>query len=698
MSRATPSVTNFTAGEISPRLEGRTDLSKYFNGCRKLENFNVHPHGGATRRPGFRFVTEAMNPDKPVLLIPFEFNTAQTYVLEFGEDETGQGKMRVFSGHGVVMSGDSEYVQDIPYQASQFNQLDFAQSADVLVLAHPGHPPRTLTRIGHDDWALEEMPLLGMPECWTENNFPSTVCFYEQRLILAGTPDKPGTIWMSRTGEMTDFRLKTREVPLDGWRDREIVDGNSDLVRDGKAGDTFTLQDGDGFGQRDGLKGQHPDGTTRYYRYEGTKNFFTSGSSVTVTCETTPGVNGIEAIWDNDGILNEECWSCFELGERTQGPAGDPPLDDDGIEVTLSGSQANAIEFLVPRSKLWIGTAGGEWTLSGSMGDAVTPATIKANHEGTCGASAARPEPVGFATLYIQRAGSKIREMSYRFESDAYVSRDLTILSEHITQGGLTQMAYVQEPDSVLYCVRGDGTLVALTYVPEQEVAAWSRIITDGAVEAVTSIYSDTEKRDELWMVVRRTVGSVERRYIEFMEGAFDGNIGNGFFVDSGLTYSGLPTQTLQGLDHLAGRTVSVLADGSVQTAKTVDPDGTITLDRPASKVHAGLAYTSLLQPMRVEAGSARGTAQTKKKRITKVSARFHETLGGKIGPDESRLEPVYFRSPATPMGQSPGAWNGDKSVNFPKGWNRDGILTIVQDQPLPMTVLMIVPHVIVNE
>ena len=168
--------------------------------------------------------------------------------------------------------------------------------------------------------------------------------------------------------------------------------------------------------------------------------------------------------------------------------------------------------------------------------------------------------------------------------------------------------------------------------------------------------------------------------------------------MDSGLTYSGLPTQTLQGLDHLAGRTVSVLADGSVQTAKTVDPDGTITLDRPASKVHAGLAYTSLLQPMRVEAGSARGTAQTKKKRITKVSARFHETLGGKIGPDESRLEPVYFRSPATPMGQSPGAWNGDKSVNFPKGWNRDGILTIVQDQPLPMTVLMIVPHVIVSE
>lgn len=698
MSIATPSVTNFTAGEISPRLDGRTDLSKYFNGCRKLENFNIHPHGGATRRSGFRFVTEALCNDKPVLLIPFEFNATQTYVLEFGEDETGQGRMRVFSGHGVVLSGDIGYMLDIPYKASEFERLRYAQSADVLMLVHPNHPARKLTRLDHDDWSLEDMEFVGMPENWVDNNYPSTVGFYEQRLVLAGTPNKPGTIWLSRTGDITDFRLKTREVPLDGWRAREIVDGNSDSIRDGKAGDTFTLLDGDGFEQQDGLKGQHADGTTRYYRYKGTKSLITSGSDVTVTFETTPGPTGIEAIWNTEGVLNEEFWSCFELGDRTEAPAGELPLADDGIEVTLSGRQANGIEFIVPRSKLWIGTAGGEWTLSGSANESVSAETIKANHEGTCGASSTRPETVGFSTLYIQRAGKKIREMSYRFESDAYVSKDLTILSEHITEGGLQQMAYVQEPDSILYCVRGDGVLVALTYVPDQEVAAWSRLLTDGAVEAVTSIYNDANKRDELWIVVRRTVNGEERKYIEFMEGDFDGNIENGFFVDSGLTYEGAPTITVQGLEHLAGRTVSVLADGAVQTSKTISLDGTLTLDRPASKIHAGLPYISQLQPMKIEAGSSRGTAQTKKKRITKVAARFHNTLGGKIGPDETHLEPVYFRSPSTPMGKSPGAWSGDKTVNFPKGWSQDGILTIVQDQPLPMTVLLIVPHMVINE
>ncbi|MEF2230873.1 MAG: hypothetical protein V3571_08090 [Pseudodesulfovibrio sp.] len=697
MSIATPSLTNFTAGEISPRLEGRTDLSRYFNGCRVLENFHVHPHGGATRRSGFRFVAEAMNPLRPVLLIPFEFNAGQTYVLEFGEDEAGRGHMRVFTDHGAVLADGVEYRREIPYTADQFDRLRFAQSANLLVLVHPDHPVRTLTRVDHDDWVLDDMEFISPPEAWTEGNHPSAVCFFEQRLVLAATPDRPGTLWFSRTGDMADFRLRTREAPLTGWRDREIVSGSGG-VRCGRAGDRFVLLDGDGFEKTDGLRGQHPDGTTRYYRYRGNQNLTASGTDLTVTFGDDPGASGIEPVWSGEETLNDACWECFEPGDRTDGPAGESPLDDDAIEVTLSGRQANGIEFLVPRTKLWVGTAGGEWTLCGSMGDAVTPETIKASHEGTCGASATRPEAVGFATLYIQRAGRKIREMAYRLESDAYVSRDLTILSEHITESGLTQLAWVQEPDSILYCVRADGMLAALTYEPDQEVAAWSRVITDGAVEAVASVYGDAAGRDELWAVVRRTVGGAERRYIEYLEANFDGPAAEAFFVDSGLTYRGEPTATVAGLDHLRGRTVAVLADGAVQTAKTVAPDGSITLDRPASVVHAGLPYASRLEPMRLESGSARGTAQTKKKRITKVAIRFHKTLGGKVGPDPEHLETIWFRSPSTPMGQAQEAWTGDKSVNFPRGWNRDGVITVVQDQPLPMTVLMLVPSLVVNE
>ncbi|WP_319582946.1 hypothetical protein [uncultured Pseudodesulfovibrio sp.] len=698
MSTATPAITNFTAGEISPRLEGRTDLSKYFNGCRTLENFLVHPHGGTSRRPGFRFVAESLGRDAPVLLIPFEFNAEQTYVLEFAEGTDGQGRMRVFTGHGVVLSDGAEYVRDIPYRAQEFDELRYAQSDNSLILVHPDHPVREMTRVDHDDWNLEEMDFIGRPEAWTQNNYPSAVCFYEQRLVLAATRDNPGTLWLSRTGEFTDFRLKTREVPLDGWRDLEVTDRNGDGLRDGRDGDSMIIKAGTGFEARDALKGQAPDGTTRYYRYKGSKNFSAVNAQVTVVFAAEPQGDQIEPIWNEDGEFNGDAWDSFEVGDRTDAPAGEEPLDDDAIEVTLSGRQANGIEFIVPRRSLWIGTAGGEWTLSASSSGPLSPGNAKAAQEGTSGASPTRPESVGFATLYIQRAGRKIREMSYRFEADAYVSRDLTLLSEHITEGGLTQLAYVQEPDSILYGVRTDGVLVALTYVPDQEVAAWSRIVTDGVVERAATVYNDAEKRDELWVAVRRFVNGEPRRFIEYLEAPFDGTMANAFFVDSGLTYRGEPTGTVSGLSHLAGRTVSVLADGSVQADRAVAQDGTLSLDRPASVVHVGLPYRSTLQPMRLDAGSTRGTAQTKKKRITKVAARFHNTLGGLIGPDSERLEPVYFRSPSMPMGGSPGPFCGDKIVNFPKGWDRDGLLTIVQRQPLPMTVIMIVPQLIINE
>lgn len=703
MSIATPTLTNFTAGEISPRLEGRVDLSKYFNGCRRLENFHVHPHGGATRRPGFRFITTAIHPDHPSLLIPFQFNAEQTYVLELGETIDGNGQLRVLTKHGVVQSTSGDYTKEIPYNKADHAALRYAQSADTLILVHPKHPVRKLVRIDHDDWQLVPMTFKSPPEVWEKDNYPSAVAFFQQRLVLAATPNEPGTIWMSRTGDITDFRLKTRKVPFKGWRDREILDTNSDGLRSGATGDKLKILDGDGFESKDGLRGQHTDGSTRYYRYKGKKNHIcTAVQGMQIPFADEPTDTGLESIWKTDKdtdktTLNTEFWECLKPGDFAEAPAGSDPLDDDAIEVTLSGRQASSIQFIEPRSKLWIGTSNGAWTLSGALKESVTPTNIKANNEGSCGASPFRPESIGFATLYIQRSGRKIREMSYRFESDAYVSKDLTILSEHITRPGLTQMAFVQEPDSIIYCVRRDGVLCALTYEPDQNVTAWSRLVTDGKVKTITSIYNDETKRDELWAVISRTANGLTRHYIELLEKEFAGDIQDAFFVDSGLTYKGEPTTRATGLSHLAGRTVTILADGAVHPPRTVASDGSIELVRPASTIHAGLPYTSRLQPMRLEAGSQRGTAQTKKKRITKVAVRFHETLGGKIGYG-SVHEPVYFRSPSVPMGRSPGAWSGDKSVNFPKGWQREGLLEIVQDQALPMGILLIVPTNIINE
>jgi len=295
--------------------------------------------------------------------------------------------------------------------------------------------------------------------------------------------------------------------------------------------------------------------------------------------------------------------------------------------------------------------------------------------------------------------------MAYRLESDAYTSRDLTLLAAHLGEPGIVQLAYAQEPDPVLYCVRADGVLLAMTYLPEQDVCAFSRMVTDGAVEGVCVAFNQALCRDEVWLVVRRqaVVGgqSVTRRFIETLEPGFaeDAQDTRGaFFVDAGMSYSGPPVRELTGLAHLAGRRVQILADGAVQPEQTVGPDGSISLERAASQVHAGLGYASVLKPMRLEFAGSRGSAQTRIKRITEVAVRLYRSLGGKAGPDPTRLEPLLYRSSADAMDGPPALFTGDKSVRFPQGWNTEGVLTLVQDQPLPMTVLLIAPTLALNE
>ena len=92
---------SFAAGELAPSLDSRVDLAKYRVGARTMLNMLVHPHGGASNRPGTVFVCEAAGPAR---LIPFQFNVSQTYVLEFSNL-----KMRVIKDGGLVL-GQTETV------------------------------------------------------------------------------------------------------------------------------------------------------------------------------------------------------------------------------------------------------------------------------------------------------------------------------------------------------------------------------------------------------------------------------------------------------------------------------------------------------------------------------------------------------------------------------------------------------------
>jgi len=202
MARVHPFQSNFTAGELSPRLEGQIDFKKYFNGCSELTNMIVYPHGGATRRGGMYFVSEVKTSSKEVRLIPFEFNVTQSYVLEFGDTY-----IRFYKDNGQIQSVGSAYEISTPYLEAELTELNFAQSADIMYVCHSNHALRKLSRTGHTSWTLTTPTFTWASSTpWTSGNgYPRAVSFYEQRLFFAGTSTYPQTIWGSQTADYENF-------------------------------------------------------------------------------------------------------------------------------------------------------------------------------------------------------------------------------------------------------------------------------------------------------------------------------------------------------------------------------------------------------------------------------------------------------------------------------------------------------------
>ena len=374
---------------------------------------------------------------------------------------------------------------------------------------------------------------------------------------------------------------------------------------------------------------------------------------------------------------------------------------DDGLSYRIASERVNTIRWLSSMGSLIVGTVNGEWRLGPQDADQpVKPENIKITQQSAYGSADIQPINLRNSVLFVQRLGipsnygEKVRELSYRFEIDGYVGTDLTLLAEHVTRGGLVAGAFMASPYPIVWAVRSDGVLLGMTYEKDQDVVGWHRHPTAGEVESVCVIPGSWQ--DELWMVVKRTVNGSVRRYVEILTEFDWGGAAEpqwAFFVDCGLTYDGAPATTISGLEHLAGETVSILADGAVVPNQAVSQSGTVTLPQAASVVHVGLPYVSDLEPMDLEAGAMEGTAQGKKKRIHEVAIKLYETLGGRVGPSESELDEIITRTADDRMGFPPPLFTGDYMVAFRGGFSDYGRIRIRQDRPLPMTVLCLMPR-----
>lgn len=380
---------------------------------------------------------------------------------------------------------------------------------------------------------------------------------------------------------------------------------------------------------------------------------------------------------------------------------------------TGAGDDADSFAYTLGRSEqdpiLWVMSQRRRGLLAGTTGSIIemepfdnTTALTPSNpptvtNTLALGCSKVPPLVADNIVLVLQRNGRKLREVLYSAEADALVAPDMTLFADHIAgTGGFSALAWTSQPYTIAWCVRADGQLASLTYDRNFQVVGWTRqrLGGSGIVESVASIPGVTE--DELWLSVRRTVDSNTVRYVEYLAPWDYGTDQNdAYYVDCGLTYDSTPATTFSGLDHLEDANVAIFADGAPEGTETV-VSGAVTVAEAASVVHVGLPFTSTLTTIRYDINAQTGVTWAKKKSLSKATISFYGTLGAKVGPDSAYLLEPSFAIPGVPISEgAPPLFTGDLQVTLPTSFETDhAVLTIVQDDPLPMTVRAIVAQI----
>ena len=661
MARAAPALSSFTAGEISPRLEGRINLERYREGLADLTNMVVHPHGGVTRRPGTEFLGEVKNSANYTRLIPFQFKTSDTYILEFGDQY-----MRVYRNGLQVLTGSPKTITAIT-QASPgvltSNSHGFSNGDEIYIdsvggMVELNNRNFKVANVSANTFELEDL----FGNAIDTTNFTAFTSGGDaDKIYQISTPYTPANLPTVNYAQSADVMYLVHP----SYEIRTLSRTNHNA---------WTLATAT-------ITGSPTPSLSSSDNYPSVVTFFEQ-RLVFAASNNNP-----QTIW----FSKSADYLDFTVGTSA----------DDALIYTIAASQVNAIRFLSATRILMIGTSGGEYVLTTTNDGPITPTTTQIRKYSNYGTANVQPVQVADVTLFLQRGNRKVREFRYVGEVDTagYQAPDMTILAEHITEGGITQFAYQQEPDSVIWAVRGDGTLLGMTYRRDEQVVAWHKHIIGGEydggqaiVESIATLPNETTE-DELYMVVKRTIDGDTKRYVEKLNVfEFGDQTTDAYFVDSGLEYSGSAVTSLSGLWHLPGEEISVLANGASHPDRTV-ADGEISLAFSATSAAVGYGYTSEMQTLRLEAGSVDGTSQGKPKRIHAITLRLYRTVGLEVGPAAADVDRIYFRDSSMSMDQAVPLFTGDKTVEFPGGFEDDDRIYVRQTQPLPMTILALYPR-----
>ena len=529
MARVHPFQTNFTAGELTPKLSGQVDFKKYANGVETLQNMTVFPQGGATRRFGTRFVCEVKNSANSTRLIPFEFNITQSYVLELGNQY-----IRFYKDNGQIVEADKTITAITKANPAVVTATShgYADGDHVWInsvvgmtevngrrytVANKTTHTFQLSGVNSSNYTTYDSAGVGQKVYEIATNYTTAQVFdlkFTQSadvMYIVHPAHEPSKL--SRTAHTT-------------WTLAEVAFSNGPYLDVNTTATTLTPASA-GVGAGVNITASAITGVNGGVGWLATDigreiNMNSGKATITARTNTTVAVATITVAFTNTNAIT--AWKLSAWGDTTGFPqtvtffeqrllfggstdypqtiwasqSGDYEnfdVDDssasDAFIYTIAANKVNTIRWLAPARDLIVGTAGGEFKVGRPTGEPLKPDNIQITQQTTYGGYTTQPVQIGNAILFVQRQKKKVREFVYRFEDDAYTAPDMTLLAEHITGDGIVDVDYAQEPESIYWAVREDGAVLGMTYQRQEDVIAWHKHIIGGKGTSCVITVSD---------------------------------------------------------------------------------------------------------------------------------------------------------------------------------------------------------------
>ena len=685
---------NFSSGELSPHIWMRTDLAQFRNGAKEVFNMLPIVEGGIKKRGGTKLISTEANAER---ILPFNVSHSNNFLVVF--------KPRQIS----ILSSDGTLIRSFVtnYTADQIDKINYCQSRYNLWLVHEDHPVSWI-RCSEDfsNWAFDPFPYSVPP--LEEVNTPfypvtpsgqdtgttitltaaaasdwSSAKFYTvgQRVrysnvyydcIADSTNNVPST--------STEYWQKVTTVAIDCWKATDVgkfVFINSGIVQ---------------------------------------INQYVSASQVKgeVFTKLNAVIQAIAGSW----TLKENIFSAsfgyprtityfqqrLVLGGTRKYPnyiwlsrAGDESnfltttSDGDSFTVAASSEQLSNVLHLSQSRGIAVFCGGSELAINAQ--DALTPSNANILEHTAYGITETiKPIKVGSELLFVQRGAERVRTLVYDYSQDGLVSNELSVLASHIGEEGrgFKDMAYQQEPDSVIWFVLNDGTLATLTLDREQSVISWARHNIGGQVISITALPSTTGA-DKIYFLVNRN-GTIQIEQLQ-----------ENLLLDTAIELSVTHTETNSIVSHnlieKLGDQVSAYYkdDTTTYVVPILNRSGntlTIDCDRNVDQIYIGRKFTAKVSLLPPELSQAPATSNPSLFKVDHMNLYLYKSINPTVNG-----EMVELKDMDEEFLDSPKPFTGQKRISL-DGWNTyDNFkLEIAQDQPLPFHITATVLELNIND